>query len=264
MLDGISLAVGVGERVALVGENGVGKSTLLRVLAGVQHPDAGRVDRHGSVGLLPQQVQASGARTVGALLAEATAEIDALQARRVELEHALSNGAAAPVLDPAPLEEYGDVLAELERADAWSVESRLDAAVDGLGLTDVDRARTLATLSGGQRSRLALAALLVRRPAILLLDEPTTHLDDAALTFLEREIAGWPGAVVATSHDRAFIDAVCTAVVDLDPAFRTGLAAGPDGLPASGPSRSRGGYREHLAAKAAARERWESTSSTKP
>ncbi len=248
VLDGVDLVAGAGSRLALVGENGVGKSTLLRVLAGVQEPEVGRVLRHGSVGLLPQQVQVAGGRTVGEVLGQATAEVEAVQQRRSVLEQQVSAEA-----DPQVLDGYADVLAELDRLDAWTQQSRLAAVLSGLGLADVDPRRRLGTLSGGQVSRLALAVLLVRRPAILLLDEPTTHLDDAALTHLEREVHDWPGAVVAVSHDRQFIDTVCTAAVDLDPA----LAHARSPAPVPGPTRSRGAYSDHLAAKSAARRRWE-------
>jgi macrolide transport system ATP-binding/permease protein len=104
--------------------------------------------------------------------------------------------------------------------------------------------RTLGSLSGGQRGRLALAALLVRRPAALLLDEPTNHLDDAAAAFLEEQLRGLPGVVVAASHDRAFLDAVCTDLIDLDPAV-------------DGPTRYGGNYTVYQVEKRAERERWQ-------
>ena len=114
----------------------------------------------------------------------------------------------------------------------------------GLGLGALPHERTLASLSGGQRGRLALAALLVRRPAALLLDEPTNHLDDAAAAFLEEQLRGLPGVVVVASHDRAFLDAVCTDLIDLDPAV-------------DGPTRYGGNYTDYQAAKRAERERWQ-------
>lgn len=114
----------------------------------------------------------------------------------------------------------------------------------GLGLGDVPRDRALSRLSGGRRGRLALAALLVRRPTALLLDEPTNHLDDDAAAFLEEQLRGLPGAVVVASHDRAFLDAVCTDVIDLDPA-------------ADGPTRYGGNYSAYLKEKHAERTRWQ-------
>ncbi len=241
VLDGLGLVAGAGERLGVVGENGSGKSTLLRVLAGVVQPEHGVVRVHGDVGLLAQQVDAAGGRTVADLLAEARREIDDLQGRREALEAAIGDRPD----DVALLEEYGEVLEALEQHEAWTVGSRLDAAVDGLGLASLDRTRPLATLSGGQRHRLALAALLVRHPAVLLLDEPTTHLDDDAVAFLEARLREWSGVVVMVSHDRVLLDAVATSVLDLDPSL--------DGRA----TRSSGGYTAYLDAKAAARERWQ-------
>jgi hypothetical protein len=114
----------------------------------------------------------------------------------------------------------------------------------GLGLGALPRERTVASLSGGQRGRIALAALLVRRPTALLLDEPTNHLDDDAAAFLEEQLRGLPGVVVVASHDRAFLDAVCTDLIDLDPAL-------------GGPTRYGGNYTDYQAAKRAERERWQ-------
>lgn len=241
VLDGVSLVAGAGERLGVVGENGSGKSTLLRVAAGLLVPEHGTVRRHGDVGLLGQQVDASVGRTVADVLARARHEIDALQERRAALEAALTERGD----DADLLHAYGEVLEALQAHDAWTVDARVDAAVDGLGLADVGRDRPLATLSGGQRHRLALAALLVRHPAVLLLDEPTTHLDDDAVAFLEGRLRAHDGVVVVVSHDRVLLDAVATAVVDLDP--------GLDGRP----TRSSGGYTAYLDAKAAARTRWE-------
>jgi len=196
---------------------------------------------HGEVGLLAQQVDAADGRAVEDLLADARREIDDLQDRRAALEAAVAQRPD----DPALLDAYGEVLDALERHEAWTFDARVDAAVDGLGLAAVDRTRALASLSGGQRHRLALAALLVRHPAVLLLDEPTTHLDDEAVAFIEARLREWSGVVVAVSHDRVFLDAVATSVLDLDPSL--------DGRP----TRSGGGYTAHLGAKAAARQRWE-------
>ena len=127
--------------------------------------------------------------------------------------------------------------------DAWDADRRAGLVLAGLGLGALAHDRTLGSLSGGQRGRLALAALLIRRPAALLLDEPTNHLDDDAAAFLEEQLRDLPGAVVLASHDRAFLDAVCTDLIDLDPAV-------------DGPTRYGGNYTDYQAAKRAERERW--------
>jgi macrolide transport system ATP-binding/permease protein len=133
--------------------------------------------------------------------------------------------------------------------EAWDADRRADLTAGGLGLADVDPRRPVASLSGGQRSRLALAALVVRRPECLLLDEPTNHLDDDALVLLEEFVVSLPGVVVAASHDRTFLERVCAVIVDLDPAHL--------GLDGAGGNRFTGGYTDYLAAKHDARRRWQ-------
>ncbi|GAA1397731.1 ABC-F family ATP-binding cassette domain-containing protein [Catellatospora coxensis] len=239
VLDGVSLTVSAGRRVGLVGENGAGKSTLLRLLAGADTPDSGTVTRPDDLGLLHQELPYSPGDTVGDVLAEALRESRELLGLLDELARDLS--------DADRLDAYGHALARAEQLDAWDAERRAELVLHGLGLADVARERTLGTLSGGQRSRVALAALLVRRPAALLLDEPTNHLDDQAVAFVEQQLRQLPGAVVVASHDRVFLDEVCTDIVDLDPSDDS-----PGGLVRYG-----GAYTEYVQAKRARRARWE-------
>ncbi|MFJ5881489.1 ABC-F family ATP-binding cassette domain-containing protein [Kitasatospora cineracea] len=244
VLDGLSLTAAPGRRIGLIGENGCGKSTLLRVLAGVDEPEAGSVVRPAELGFLHQELPFDPAADVASVLAGALREA---RADLAELERLGAELAALPEQHPslpARLAEYGRRLEQAEDRGSWDADRRAALALDGLGLSAVGPGRTLGSLSGGQRGRLALAALLVRRPAAVLLDEPTNHLDDAASAFLEAQLRSLPGAVVVASHDRAFLEAVCTDLVDLDPA-------------ADGPVRFGGGYLAYLAAKRAARGRWE-------
>lgn len=234
-----ALVAGAGERLGVVGENGSGKSTLLRLIAGEETPDAGTVAVHGTLGHLPQQVRLPPSATVGDLLDGALRDLHAVEDRLAALAERMAGDQ-----DPAVLSAYADALAEAEARDVWTAQVRVDAALDGLGVGDLPRDRTLGTISGGQRSRLALTGLLVRRPELLLLDEPTNHLDDAALAYLEGVLADRPGVVVAVSHDRAFLDAVCTSIVDLDPGR-------------NGATRYGGAYTDYLDGKAAERHRWE-------
>ncbi|HEX5512327.1 MAG TPA: ABC-F family ATP-binding cassette domain-containing protein [Actinomycetales bacterium] len=242
VFDGLDLTVSAGERVGLVGENGSGKSTLLRLAAAADIPDAGTVRVHGSVGHLPQRVTLPPHATVSELLVQALAELDAIQIemRRLERHMAEPDGELDELLT-----RYGELTDEFERREGWTAHTRLDAAVERLGVGHLDRNRRLGELSGGQRSRLAIAVLLGRRPDVLLLDEPTTHLDDDANDFLEGELRRWSGAVLVASHDRAFLDAVCTSIVDMDPTRAQGL------------SRYGGAYTDYLTAKADERARWE-------
>ncbi|MCX2951199.1 ABC-F family ATP-binding cassette domain-containing protein [Lentzea sp. NEAU-D7] len=236
VLDGVSLTAAPGRRIGLIGENGAGKSTLLRLLAGADQPDGGSVTRPADLGFLHQEMPFPDSATVAQVLDDALAEA---REDLAELERL-----GALVADPAYLEEYSERLELAQRHEAWDADRRAAVVLDGLGLGEVAHDRALGSLSGGQRRRLDLAALVIRRPAALLLDEPTNHLDDAAAAFLEEQLRALPGIVVLASHDRAFLDAVCTDLIDLDPAV-------------DGPVRFGGTYSEYLRQKRADRDRWE-------
>ncbi|MEV0999484.1 ABC-F family ATP-binding cassette domain-containing protein [Nonomuraea sp. NPDC050202] len=240
VLDGVSLTAAPGHRIGLIGENGAGKSTLLRLLAGVDEPDSGSVVRPADLGFLHQETPFPDDTTVGGVLDDALREARTDLAELDRLTRAL---AEAPD-DAALLEAYGARLDQAQQRDSWDADRRAEIVLDRLGLGGVPHGRVLASLSGGQRGRLALAALLIRQPAALLLDEPTNHLDDTAAAFVEERLRAMTGVVVVASHDRAFLDAVCTDLVDLDPAV-------------DGPVRYGGGYGAYLAEKRAERERWE-------
>ncbi|GAB3826464.1 ABC-F family ATP-binding cassette domain-containing protein [Dactylosporangium cerinum] len=231
VLDGVSLTASPGHRIGLIGENGAGKSTLLRLLAGTDEPESGTVVRPADLGYLHQEMPFDAAATIADVLD------DALREAREDL-------AALESPDALTLEEYGERLERAQLHDAWDADRRAGLVLDGLGLGALEHDRTLGSLSGGQRGRLALAALLIRRPTALLLDEPTNHLDDDAAAFLEAQLRDLPGAVVLASHDRAFLDAVCTDLIDLDPAV-------------DGPTRYGGNYTDYQDAKRAERERWQ-------
>ncbi|GAA1449613.1 ABC-F family ATP-binding cassette domain-containing protein [Leifsonia poae] len=238
VLTDVSLTVAPGSRLGLIGENGVGKSTLLRILAGAEAPDSGVLARPERTGILWQEVRFDPSETLSALIENALADVRAIE-RTLELAaHQLAGD------DPEAPARYERALAAAERAEIWSADARRDELLDGLGVGDIPLDRTLAEVSGGQRSRFALAALLLERPDALLLDEPTNHLDDAAAAFLERQLSSWRGPVVFASHDRAFLDAVATGLFDLDPSR-------------SGTTVFGGGYSAYLAAKADERARWE-------
>jgi macrolide transport system ATP-binding/permease protein len=232
VVDGISLKVSAGQRLGVIGENGRGKTTLLRLLAGDLPPDQGTVTRHGSLSLVRQEMPFHDNETVGDLLN------DALR----ESRHALSelDSAAAPF----DQRRYEKALAHAEDIEAWDAERRAGIALEALD-ADHDRAKKLAELSVGERYRVRLACLLAERADVLLLDEPTNHLDAHALSFLTERLRQHHGVVVLVSHDRTLLDDVCTQLLDLDPA--------PDGeVHLHG-----GGYRAFQAAKRAERQRWE-------
>ncbi|WP_328616325.1 ATP-binding cassette domain-containing protein [Amycolatopsis sp. NBC_00355] len=245
VLDGVSLTASAGQRLGLVGENGTGKSTLLRLLAGLEEPRSGEVLRGPDVGFLLQELPFSPDGTFAAVVDAALAEIRAATVRLDELTTAMTERPD----DAAVLDEYGRVLEWAQAHDLWDADRRAKLVCDGLGLGGIAQDRRLGTMSGGQRSRLGLAALLIRRPETLLLDEPTNHLDDAAMEFLERHLAELTGIVVLSSHDRVFLDAVCTDIVDLDPAATDSKAGGA--------VRYGGSYTDYLGHKKAERARWE-------
>ena len=241
VLDGVDLLAHPGQPLGVVGENGAGKSTLLRLLAGVERPDSGTVHRPEDLGYLGQEPDFAPDATIGEVLDDALAPLHDAVSRLERL--------AADLDAPAVAEDYDRTLGWATVHSAWDADTRARAAAARLGLGALDRDRPVAALSGGQRSRLALAALITRQPGCVLLDEPTNHLDDAAMDLLEGFLVDLPGVVVVASHDRAFLEAVCAAVVDLDPAH-----LGVDG---SGGTRFTGGYGAYLGAKRAARLRWQ-------
>ncbi|WP_229694171.1 ABC-F family ATP-binding cassette domain-containing protein [Lentzea pudingi] len=232
VVDGISLTVSAGQRLGIIGENGRGKTTLLRLLAEDLVPDQGTVTRHGSLSLVRQEMPFHEGETVGDLLAKALRES----------REALSELDAAA----APFDEqrYEKALSHAENIEAWDAERRAEIALKALD-ADHDRSAALQRLSVGQRYRVRLACLLAERADVLLLDEPTNHLDAGALAFLTERLHEHHGVVVLVSHDRTLLDEVCTQLLDLDPS--------PDGeVHLHG-----GGYRAFKEAKRAERQRWE-------
>ncbi|MER5280684.1 ABC-F family ATP-binding cassette domain-containing protein [Streptomyces sp. NPDC002809] len=244
VLDGVSLTASPGHRIGLIGENGVGKSTLLRLLAGTDEPDSGSVTRPGDVGFLHQEMAFDTGSTITDVLDDALHEARSDLAELDRLSGLLARTPQSSPDHAAILETYGGRLQQAEERETWDADRRAAVLLTGLGLAALPHGRTLGSLSGGQRGRLALAALLVRRPSALLLDEPTNHLDDEAAAFVEEQLRGMPGPVVIASHDRAFLDAVCTDLIDLDPAV-------------DGPVRFGGAYSSYLTEKRAERARWE-------
>ncbi|RSS35541.1 ribosomal protection-like ABC-F family protein [Streptomyces sp. WAC08241] len=211
VLDRVSLTVRPGERLGVVGDNGSGKSTLLRLLAGLEAPDDGSVDVEapGGLGHLAQTLDLPPDATVGDAVDHALAEVR-------ELERAV-RAAEADLAATGDLDGYARLLAAHEARGGAGADRRVETTLRRLGeQRPLDRARPLGTLSGGQRSRLALAAVLAAEPELLLLDEPTNDLDDEAVAWLEERLRAHRGTVVAVSHDRVFLDRVATAVLEVD------------------------------------------------
>ncbi len=212
VLTDLSFTARPGDRLGLIGENGTGKSTLLRVLSGHQTSDEGRIEIPGSVALLEQELPYPDHTEIASVLDDAQREaVEVLG----QLE-ALGSKLALHPEDPGIADAYASALESAERSGAWTAESARGDTLNGLGLGGLTESRTIGELSGGQRLRLALAAVLLRAPHLLLLDEPSNHLDDASAAYLERVLRAWPGIVIFASHDRALLDAVATKILDLD------------------------------------------------
>ncbi len=238
ILHDVSVTVSARSRIAVVGENGRGKTTLLHVLAGLIQPDEGTVHRAGTIGLARQELAARDGETVGTLTSAAVAAPLAALAALDEATTAVTAG------DPSADDRYAAALEAATRLDAWDAERRVDVALDALGAC-TDRDRRLATLSVGQRYRVRLACLLAARHDVLLLDEPTNHLDADGLDFLTRRLREHEGGLAVVSHDRALLRDVADRFLDLDPSR--------DGKPRL----YAGGYDAWQDARRSERERWE-------
>ncbi len=233
VIDSVSLTVTAGERLAVIGDNGAGKSTLLRLLAGRLVPDAGEVRcTTESRSLIEQEMVASEGTTVALVRAEALrSPRDALAA----LEDA-ADGLAAGADGAA--EQYAAALARAERLAAWDAERRLELALEAFD-ADFRPQQTLAGLSVGQRYRLRLGCALADPAGAVLLDEPSNHLDDSSLDRLVQWLVEFPGVAVFVTHDRWLLDAVATAIFDLDPTLGGGGTLFGGSFPAYREARAR-------------------------
>jgi ATP-binding cassette ChvD family protein len=214
ILDEVTLAFLPGAKIGVVGPNGAGKSTVLKVMAGLEAVSNGEaaLAPGATVGILLQEPVLDPAKDVLGNVEEGVAPTRALLARFEELGQRL--GEAGPEQMERLLEEYARVQDAIEAAGAWDLDAQLDMAMDALRLPPGDA--DVATLSGGERRRVALCRLLLQRPDLLLLDEPTNHLDAESVQWLEQHLAAYPGTVLAVTHDRYFLDNVAGWILELD------------------------------------------------
>ena len=233
LFEGLDLTLSPGDRVGLVGPNGTGKSTLMRLLAGVEEPTSGAVVRSPglTVGWQAQEAPEPGMPVADFILSGAPA-----WAAARERMHALGSTLGAG--EPAALADYARAVEVFEALGGWATDARLDQVRSRLGVatqSGIAGDRPMGSLSGGEQSRVMLARLLVTDPDVLLLDEPTNHLDAEGRRWLGEHLAGFRGAVLVISHDRRFLDRAVNRVVELD-----GIAPGLQDYPGCGYTAYRG------------------------
>jgi ATP-binding cassette ChvD family protein len=213
VLDNVTLSFLHGAKIGVVGPNGTGKSTLLKIMAGLDHPSNGdaMLDPEATVGMLQQEPPLTEGKTVLENVEEAVGAIKG----KLDRFNQISEELADPDADyDKLLAEMGELQTDLDHAGAWDLDSRLDQAMDALRCPPPEA--VVDHLSGGERRRVALCKLLLQQPDLLLLDEPTNHLDAESVQWLEGHLAGYPGAVLAVTHDRYFLDNVASWILELD------------------------------------------------
>lgn len=217
LLQDVTFHIGPHDRIGLVGSNGTGKSTLLRILLGETTPDSGTIARarYVTVGYLPQEGTALTGRTLYAEVESVFADIIRTQRDLTAVQEAMA--AAPPDSDTARelLEIYGELQHKLETSDGFRMQSAIEKVLTGLGFTPDDFTRLTDEFSGGWQMRIALAKLLLQQPSLLLLDEPTNHLDLDSLEWLEEYLGTYEGAVILVSHDRRFLDTMTRRTFEL-------------------------------------------------
>ena len=244
ILSGVSFVLNGGERIGLVGANGVGKSTLLKIITGEVEADSGSVMLTPGMhlGYLAQTINGYDGKTLDDLIGESMSHVVALENHMRDLETQMST-LSSDALDSI-MSEYGEAQEQFERAGGYDIGYRVEAVLNGLGIAHIERTRLFGTLSGGEKARVGLAMLLLQSPDVLLLDEPTNHLDVASLEWLEGYLAAYAGAILTVSHDRQFLNRIVNAILEIDEHSRT-------------VKRYSGNYDTYQAAKIRERQKWE-------
>src|SRR5664279_3054140 len=211
ILDDVTMSFYPGAKIGVVGPNGAGKSTILKIMAGLDTPSNGEafLTPGFSVGILMQEPHLDESKTVLENIQEAFGGINAKLARYNEIAELMATD-----YSDALMEEMGTLQEDLDHAGAWDLDAQIDQAMDALRCPPGDA--SVAILSGGERRRVALCQLLLSAPDLLLLDEPTNHLDAESVQWLEQFLASYPGAVLAVTHDRYFLDNVAQWIAEVD------------------------------------------------
>lgn len=213
ILDDVTMAFLPGAKIGVVGPNGAGKSTILKIMAGLDQPSNGeaRLSPGYTVGILMQEPELDESKTVLENVQEGVGPIKA----KIDRFNEISAAMADPDADfDTLLAEMGTLQEEIDAADAWDLDSQLEQAMDALRTPPSDT--PVSVLSGGEKRRVALCKLLLQKPDLLLLDEPTNHLDAESVLWLEQHLAKYPGAVLAVTHDRYFLDHVAEWICEVD------------------------------------------------
>lgn len=244
VLHDVSLIVQATDRIGIVGSNGVGKSTLLRLLVGKEEADSGTISFGTGIefGYLPQTTPDFYGQSIQDLIFEAIGNLRQLEERMHQLEQALTTASEAQL--PQLLETYNTVSTQFQDRGGYEIDHQIDRIFAGLRINYLPRTQHVDTLSGGEKARIGLAALLLRSPDILLLDEPTNHLDFASMEWLEKFLATYHGAVLMVSHDRQFLNQSVNCIVEINE-HNHQITNYP------------GNYDAYVLTKAAERSRWE-------
>ena len=248
VLTDITFAVPSEHVTGLIGENGSGKSTLLQLIAGSLEPDVGSITTPPTTGFIEQETQLPFSSPASALIDAAVSELRDVEKQIGEISEKMAE-------DPDRYAEAFDAaLAMAEQAGVWELDARIATVLAGLGLANVPLETTLGDMSGGQRRRFALAALLLRPVDAMVLDEPTNHLDDDGVDFLIRELEEFSGPVLVASHDRFFLDKAADSLVDLDPGLGHEGGGGEDTRQGTVFT---GSFTDYLESREDIRRRWE-------
>jgi ATPase subunit of ABC transporter with duplicated ATPase domains len=212
-----SAAIQRGEKVGLVGPNGAGKSTLFRMMTGEELPDEGQVsvDRGVRIGYFSQDVGDMAGRSAVVEVMDGVGPVSVLAAEMAELEAAMGDPDQADRMDEI-IERYGEVQTKYDELDGYALDGRAREVLGGLGFSDEMMNGDVGKLSGGWKMRVALAKILLMRPDVMLLDEPSNHLDIESLIWLESFLKGFDGALVMTSHDREFMNRIVSKIIEID------------------------------------------------
>jgi macrolide transport system ATP-binding/permease protein len=216
VLNDVSFSLTPKMRAGLAGANGAGKSTLLKILAGLENRDSGSISfaSPAVVGYLPQYLPDLSGQTIDQLLLESAGDLKKIEYRMRHIEQTMST--AVGNLLTNLMNKYAELSAKYQENGGYEIDYRIQSMLEGLGIGYLDRSRYVESLSGGEKTRLSLASMLLKDPDLLLLDEPTNNLDTLSLHWLEKYLTGFKGTIMAASHDREFLNNIVKVIYEID------------------------------------------------